>query len=735
MVLSCIFHPSQLLLVSGGDDSQIKIWDLISKTCVATLQAHFSAVTSLAISEDGWTLLSAGRDGVVVLWNLKNYARIATIPVHEALESVVALPNRASTGPSPGGSDAESHGLLFATGGEKGAVKVWSSSTSRCISEELPSMPGPTEAGSIVELATACADSPYDLVAATEDGRVLLLSLLSAPADGARGADTVTQDSDEDIRKKKRKTNGKKQKTNTPPAAAMKKLMGLFRQFIGNNDEVTDLKFSSNGSHLAVSTNSEHVHVYDSKTLGCLDTLTGHNEAVLSLDCTRKSVGSESAMDLLVSGSKDNTVRLWDISNVPHEKGSCLAVGTGHVSAVTGVAFSASGDFLVSSGADKLLRVWDVARVLNTRIQRLKSVTSGASPDEMPLPALAAIPAHDKDINAVCISPNDQLVASASQDKTIKLWRMPDLTPVTVLRGHRRGIWSIAFSPVDQAIASASGDKTIKLWNIKNGSCLRTFEGHVASVLKVQFLSAGTQLLSAGADGLVKLWNVRTAECIATFDGHEDKIWALALGDRDGDVVASGGSDGSIAVWKDSTEADRETAMKEAETETLREQELDNAVYDQNWVEAAQIAIAIGRPGRLLSVVRRALELDDADAILLTVAKSFDEEQLKKTLEYCREWNTHSKNCGCAQAILHAILSEHSPDKLLAIPGFDGIADGIEAYTRRHRSRVDRLIRSAYVVDFILGGMGMLLDFLDDGGTSPAGGLHGLHGIEEKAAT
>ncbi len=64
MVLSCIFHPSQLLLVSGGDDSQIKIWDLISKTCVATLQAHFSAVTSLAISEDGWTLLSAGRDGV-----------------------------------------------------------------------------------------------------------------------------------------------------------------------------------------------------------------------------------------------------------------------------------------------------------------------------------------------------------------------------------------------------------------------------------------------------------------------------------------------------------------------------------------------------------------------------------------------------------------------------------------------------------------------------------------------
>jgi U3 small nucleolar RNA-associated protein 13 len=725
VVLSCIFHPSQLLLVSGGDDSQIKIWDLISKTCVATLQAHFSAVTSLAISEDGWTLLSAGRDGVVVLWNLKNYARIATIPVHEALEAVVALPSKAT--PSPGGSDSESHGLLFATGGEKGAVKVWSSSTARCVSDELPSMPAPTEAGSIVELATACAESPYDLVAATQDGRVLLLSLLSSPANDACAADTATQDSVEDLKKKrkKRKISGKKDKTTMTPAAAMTKKIGLFRQFIGNNDEVTDLKFSTNGSRLAVSTNSEHVHVYDAKTLGCLDALTGHNEAVLSLDCTRKSVRPDSAMDLLASGSKDNTVRLWNISNVPDEKGCCLAVGTGHVSAVTGVAFSTSGSFLVSSGADKLLRVWDVARVLDTRNAMVKSASQGGNTNDTPLPALAAIPAHDKDINAVCISPNDQLVASASQDKTIKLWRMPDLTPVTVLRGHRRGIWSIAFSPIDQAIASASGDKTIKLWNIKDGSCLRTFEGHVASVLKVQFLSAGTQLLSAGADGLVKLWNVRTAECIGTFDGHEDKIWALALGDKDGDVVASGGSDGSIAVWKDSTEADRETALKDAETETMREQELDNAVHDEKWEEAARLAIAIGRPGRLLSVVRRALNLDDADGILLTVAKSFDEEQLKKALEYCREWNTHSKNCGCAQAMLHAILSEHSPDKLLAVPGFDGIADGIEAYTKRHRSRVDRLLRSAYVVDFILGGMGMLLD--DD-----PNGPGDLHGLEEK---
>ena len=733
VVLCCIFHPSQLLLVSGGDDSQIKIWDLISKTCVATLQAHFSAVTSLSISEDGWTLLSAGRDGVVVQWNLKNYARVATIPVHEALEAVVALPS----GSGRGGANDKDDPLLFATGGEKGSVKIWNSTTARCISEELPSMPTPTEAGSIVELANAGVGSPYDLVAATQDCRMMLLQVGGSPGDGGN------TDSARSVSKRKGKKKGKKELASSSAERRQQeqKHIGLFRQFIGNNDEVTDLKFSSGGSRLAVSTNSEHVHVYDSKTLGCLDTLTGHTEAVrvwfclvlayspahcltltlplqvLSLDCVQRADNH-----LLASGSKDNTVRLWDVSNVPEAKGSCLAVGTGHVSAVTAVAFSNSGNFLLSAGADKLMRAWDVSGVF-TGSSRSKVNNTARTKDNndsenrpRPLPVLAAIPAHDKDINAVCVAPNDQLVASASQDKTIKVWRMPNLTPVCVLRGHKRGVWSIAFSPVDQAIASASGDKTLKLWNIKDGSCLRTFEGHVASVLKVQFLSAGTQLLSAGADGLIKLWNVRTAECIATFDAHEDKIWALALGDSEGNVAASGGSDGSVAIWKDSTDADRENALKEAETEAMREQELENAVYDEKWEEAAGLAIDMGRPARLLAVIKRAMELEDPGAVLVSVAKSLDQQQLKTTLEYCREWNAHSKNCGCAQAMLHAILSEHSPEQLLAVPGFDGIADGIEAYTKRHRSRVDRLIRSAYVVDFILGGMGMLLEENEVGG-------------------
>ena len=651
VVLCCKFHPSQLLLISGGDDSQVKVWDLNTKTCVSTLQAHFSAVTSLSITEDGWTLLTGGRDGVVVVWNLRNYAKVTTVPVFEAVERVLALPvsrypsvklvkNKVST--------------IFATGGEKGQVKFWRSDTATCISSESNNMPAASAAGSIVELVpTNTADASFGLLAATEDCRLLLLN-----------CDFLEID--------------------------------LHRQFIGNHDEVTDLRFLDREEddgiqHLAVATNSEQIHILDSNSLSCVDTLTGHEQAVLALDYTKTQDG----VMLLSSGSKDTTVRIW---KVHAGKGSCVAIGTGHVGAVTSVAFShhrKKDDFLVSVGSDKLLRVWDISQINN-------------NDNEKALSATAAVPAHEKDINAVCISPNDALVATASQDRSIKIWKMPDLTPTMTLRGHKRGVWDLRFSPVDQALVSASGDRTLKLWNLKDGSCIRTFEGHLASVLRVGFLSVGTQLISAGADGLLKLWNIRTAEAVKTFDAHDDKVWALSLGDVNGDLIATGGADGTVAIWKDCTEQDKQTAAEEAEMVALKEQDLDNAIYSQDWSQAVSLAIDMGRPGQLLGVVNKALQVASDQRILEDVSRSLDVDKIRKTLEYCREWNTNSKNCAAAQAMLHAILRTHSQEELLSVPGLGPILDGLQAYTQRHTARLDRLMRSSFVVDFILGVMGTL---------------------------
>ena len=123
------------------------------------------------------------------------------------------------------------------------------------------------------------------------------------------------------------------------------------------------------------------------------------------------------------------------------------------------------------------------------------------------------------------VAPNDKLLATGSQDRTAKLWALPQCKLLGTFSGHRRGLWCVQFSPMDQVLATASADGTIKLWALQDFSCLKvsrlwprpgtpstpdpaphptphppprpqTVEGHDASVLKLAFVSRGTQLLS-----------------------------------------------------------------------------------------------------------------------------------------------------------------------------------------------------------------------------------------------
>jgi U3 small nucleolar RNA-associated protein 13 len=269
-------------------------------------------------------------------------------------------------------------------------------------------------------------------------------------------------------------------------------------------------------------------------------------------------------------------VRVWSAVN-----GKCYGVGVGHTDSVGAVVLSqnltnytSNQNYMVSGAADKVLKRWSVP---------VKKWTGNIGDNEYGLVATHSVRAHEKDINSVAISPTDSIVASASHDKSIRIWRGTDLFAVATLRGHKRGVWCVKFSTVDKSLVSCSGDRTVKLWSLTDFSCTRSFEGHAAGVLAVAFVRHGQQIVSASADGLVKLWTIRTGECENTMDEHEDKIWTLAATEGAGQVFFTGGSDSTVKMWKDTTQIAEETRLREKEKSLLKEQEMQNDIRNKRY--------------------------------------------------------------------------------------------------------------------------------------------------------
>ena len=237
-----------------------------------------------------------------------------------------------------------------------------------------------------------------------------------------------------------------------------------------------------------------------------------------------------------LSGSSDNTLRLWEVAT-----GKELRSFTGHMGFVTSVAFSPDGRSVLSGSWDKTLSLWEVAT--GKELRRFGG--------------------HAGRIQSVALSPNGRFALSGScgafSEKkgeaykcikgALKLWEVATGKELRTFSGHNNIVESVAFSPDGHFALSGSADTTLKLWSVASGKLLHNFIGHSAAINSVAFSPDGRFVLSGSCDandemssctkGSVKLWNVATGDEVRSFIGHAGYVFSVAFS-PDGRFALSG---------------------------------------------------------------------------------------------------------------------------------------------------------------------------------------------------
>ncbi|SPJ86788.1 related to UTP13 - U3 snoRNP protein [Fusarium torulosum] len=696
-------------LACGQQDGKVRVWDLHKRNCVANLDSHVSDVQGLDYSPEQHALVTAGRDKTITWWDAKSWKIRKVVPCLELVEAAGFIGD----------------GSLTYSAGANGSLRIWDTDTGK---EITPHQPEKSEEEGIVS-GIYRPGLPFILLVQVDH----TLAFYKPP----QKADAASLSAPEP-----------------------------FRRISGTHDDIIDLGYLlPDRSMVALATNSEDVRIVSVSETQNEDTegdwesgsspyfgqdvalLKGHDEIVISLDIDWSG-------HWIATGAKDNTARLWRVDPANNSY-TCWAVFSGHAESLGAVALpksipaessAARSDplnhpppFLITGSQDQTVKKWEIPRT-----PQQKGHKSGSR-------ALYTRKAHDKDINAINVHHSGQLFASASQDKTVKIWSAEEGEVQGILRGHKRGVWTVQFSPAQLpaiqgedgpvtgkgVVLTGSGDKTIKLWNLASYTCVRTFEGHSNSVLKVAWLKMPSsqeqskkrvQFTSAGGDGLVKVWDANSGETECTLDNHEDRVWAVAVHPENNTII-SGSGDSTVTFWKD-TSSETQAAATEAALKMIeQEQELENHIHAGSFREAITLALQLNHPGRLLSLFTSVITSNNPDKGSLSGKRAVDEvlgslsdEQIFLLLLRLRDWNTNARTAPIAQRILWTLIRSYPASKFsnLSVRGAKGqkslkdVLHAIRVYTERHYKRTEELVDESYLVEYTLQEMDDLAPVLED---------------------
>jgi WD40 repeat protein len=501
-VNAAAFSSEGSTLATASSDTTIRLWDVERRATLGQpLEGHLAGVLALAFHPDRGKhlLVSGSADGSIRIWSTDTATTVRTLTPKTGSINAIAF--------NPDGS-------ILATGSEDGTVQLWSTVTWEPAGAPLLGHEG-------------------DVYAVTfrPDGRVLATS----------GQDSIVRLWDIDTRQ-----------LFVPP-------------LIGHSPDrnLNALAFSSDGQRLASAGEGGELLLWDAPWTKAPTEVPFHDDVALT-------VAFHPAVDfILASAGVDGVVRLWDTTKlVP-----ALAPITGHVGRVNALAFRPDGGMIATAGDDTTARLWEsvprqaigdpltveggtlVHSVFNPK--RAVIATSGDDTiarlwDSETGDLLHELRGHTENVEAIDFSPDGRLLATGSQDLSVRLWHVGSGKPFgTPLMGHTGAIADLAFSPRGDILATAGADGTLRLWQVDAGKPIREPIPHEGLVLAVKFSPDGAMVATAGPDTAVRMWDVSTGKLVGSPFVHSGSINDIDIS-ADGQLLAAGGPDG-VMIWNSTT--------------------------------------------------------------------------------------------------------------------------------------------------------------------------------------
>ncbi|MBW4661725.1 MAG: NACHT domain-containing protein [Drouetiella hepatica Uher 2000/2452] len=521
-VWAIAFHPSGEQLASASEDGTVRLWNIGTGDCLQVLTDPTGGVCAIAFSPDGATIASGGDDRVVRLWNWETGELKALLGHTQRIRSIAFSPD----------------GQLLASGGDDALVKIWQVQRGECWQTincdrrvwTLAFPPPDSRAGQGKIIGTGGDDQMikfWDIQTQdclkTFQGHDSHVWAIAFSPDGA----TIVSGSDDQTLKLWEVETGR-----------------CVRTFQGYNNWIWSAAFSPDGATIVSGSEDGKVRLWDADTGRCCQILEGHQGRVWTASFSPQG-------QIVASGGDDQTIRLWHRAT-----GRCLKILKERLGQIRRVEFSPDGRLLATNNGDNTVKIWDVSQIY-------RSLSSDSSSSNVPLsiPRLRTLKGHGGRIYGIAFLLDSDRLITGSEDQTLRLWEISTGNCLRVFEGHSRYVLSVAASPNvanhqeikshraenQELIASGSDDQTIRLWNVHTGECLRVLEGQRGWIQTIAFSPDGSLLASGSTDQTVKLWQVSTGTCLNTLEGHKE-VRSVSFS-PDGRQLATGSEDETIKLW------------------------------------------------------------------------------------------------------------------------------------------------------------------------------------------